>query len=177
MADDTELAAHVRETVAAIADLHATHRAGATTFERRLEKAAVTVSSPAFLIGVSVFVALWLGINIGAEVSGRWAFDPYPYTLLEGALSALTVYVSLAILTAQRRAGALADLRAQVTLEHSILAEHKAAKVIELLEELRRDAPSLRNRIDPQAHAMATPTDPKTVAEAIVTTKGEEKGR
>ena len=63
-----------------------------------------------------------------------------------------------------------------MTLEHSILAEHKAAKVIELIEELRRDAPALRDRIDPQARAMATPTDPKVVAEAIVEHSDDRKG-
>ena len=178
MADDqekSELSAHVRETVKAIADLHATHRAEATPLERHLETAASVIATPSFLIAVSILIVLWLTINLAADRFAFRPFDPFPYNLLQGALTVLTVYVSLAILTAQRRAGALADLRAQITLEHSILAEHKAAKMIELLEELRRDAPGIRERIDIQARAMASPTDPKAVAEAIVETRGEAK--
>ncbi len=50
------------------------------------------------------------------------------------------------ILTTQRRADELAQHREQLTLELAILSEQKTAKVIELLEEMRRDNPNLRNR-------------------------------
>ena len=47
------------------------------------------------------------------------------------------------------------------------MTEQKSAKVIELLEELRRDHPQIVDRIDHQADAMATPADPGAVLDAF----------
>lgn len=126
------------------------------------------VSKPLFLLLIMLGVIGWVAASPILVMLGYSALDPSPYVLLQGVLTLLAVYLSLAILTTQRRAGTLADVRAQVTLQHSILVEHKAAKIIELLEELRRDNPSIANRSDRQAHMLSTPSDPKTVAAAIV---------
>jgi hypothetical protein len=61
----------------------------------------------------------------------------------------------------------LLDLREQLTLELAILSEQKTAKVIQLLEESRRDNPLIRNRVDQEAEAMAQPADPRSVLDAI----------
>ena len=71
------------------------------------------------------------------------------------------------ILTTQRREDQLAGHREQLTLELAILSEQKSAKIIELLEEMRRDDPSLKNRVDHEAAAMSTPADPQAVLDAI----------
>jgi len=47
------------------------------------------------------------------------------------------------------------------------LGEQKTAKVIELLEEFRRDNPLIRNRVDQQAEDMTHPADPQRVLDAI----------
>ncbi len=77
------------------------------------------------------------------------------------------------ILTSQRRADRLANRRDQLNLEVSILAEQKAAKIIELLEELRRDSPNVRDRRDTEATAMASSAEPQAVLEALEATHQE----
>ena len=67
----------------------------------------------------------------------------------------------------QRRDDQLASHREQMTLQLGILSEQKAAKIIQLLEELRRDHPSIHNRLDSEAHAMSTPANPQTVLKAL----------
>jgi uncharacterized membrane protein len=52
-------------------------------------------------------------------------------------------------------------------LELAILSEQKTAKVIQLLEEFRRDNPMIRDRVDYEAEAMAQPADPQSVLAAI----------
>jgi hypothetical protein len=52
-------------------------------------------------------------------------------------------------------------------LELGILSEQKTAKVIELLEESRRDSPLIPDRVDQEANAMAQPSDPQSVLDAI----------
>ena len=77
------------------------------------------------------------------------------------------------ILATQRREYQLAQLREQLTLELAILSEQKTAKVIQLLEESRRDNPLIRDRVDQEAEAMAQPADPQSVLDAIKETHAE----
>ena len=79
----------------------------------------------------------------------------------------MALYVTLFILTTQRRDDELAGYREQLTLELAILSEQKSAKIIALLEEIRRDSPHLRNRLDEEADAMAVAADPQAVLDAI----------
>jgi uncharacterized membrane protein len=67
----------------------------------------------------------------------------------------------------QRRADQLAELREQMTLELASVTERKVAKVIELIEELRRDSPTLKNRTDQEARQMSVRTTPGEVLIAI----------
>ena len=71
------------------------------------------------------------------------------------------------ILATQRREDQLAQRREMLLLELALLSEQKTAKVIQLLEESRLDNPLIRNRVDPEAEAMAQPTDPKSVLDVI----------
>jgi uncharacterized membrane protein len=73
----------------------------------------------------------------------------------------VSLYIVVLILATQRREYQLAQLREQLTLELAILSEQKTAKVIQLLEESRRDNPLIRNRVDQEAEAMAQPADPR----------------
>ena len=63
--------------------------------------------------------------------------------------------------------------REQLNLELAILSEQKTAKVVALLEELRRDSPTVRDRVDKQADVMARPTDAQSVIDAIKGTRSE----
>jgi uncharacterized membrane protein len=49
----------------------------------------------------------------------------------------------------------------------TLLVEQKVTKVIALIEELRRDLPSVQNRVDSQAEAMQEVVDPQTVLSAL----------
>ena len=54
-----------------------------------------------------------------------------------------------------------------------ILSEQKIAKAVALLEELRRDTPSIQDRVDEQADKMAQPADPQSVIDAIQETRSQ----
>jgi uncharacterized membrane protein len=112
-------------------------------------------------------VVIWIGLNLILPRLGRPALDPAPFPLLSGVVSLLSLFMVVLVLATQRRADKLAQLREQLTLELAILSEQKAAKIIALLEESRRDNPMIHDRVDPQANAMAEPTDPHVVMEAI----------
>ena len=71
------------------------------------------------------------------------------------------------VLGAQKHENELNAHRDTLTLELAILTEHKIAKVIQLVEELRRDSPHVEDRDDPQAEQMAEPADAGSVLDAV----------
>ena len=71
------------------------------------------------------------------------------------------------ILITQNRQGKLAERREQLELQMSMLTEQRTAKIIDLLEELRRDLPSVQNRVDLEAEALTKTVDPHEVLAAF----------
>jgi uncharacterized membrane protein len=61
----------------------------------------------------------------------------------------------------------LEEQRAHLDLKVTLLTEQKAAKLIDLLEELRRDLPNVKNRDDPEAVALQQSMNPDLVLAAL----------
>jgi uncharacterized membrane protein len=98
---------------------------------------------------------------------GLVQFDPPPFPPLGEAVVLASFYMVLLILVTQRRDDKLALHREQLILELVISSEQKTANVIRLLEEFRRDDPSVDDRVDPAADDMARPADSSTVLDEI----------
>jgi uncharacterized membrane protein len=156
---------HIEETIRTITQLHAEHRQAATPFERGVDFVTALLGRPCFIAVLTGFIIFWVGGNL----LPLWypAFDPPPFSGLGSALSVVSVYLVILILIAQRRDDELALHREQLILELVISSEQKTAKIIQLLEEFRRDDPRLSNRIDQEAAHMARPADPSSVLKTI----------
>lgn len=163
--------AHVEDTVQAVARFHATHEADATGLQRLIERLTKRAGRPAFLALLTMFVLGWIAINLGFIAAGRRPLDEPPFFWLQGAVTLAALYMTVLILTTQRREDKLAGLRDQLTLELSILSEQKSAKIIGLLEELRRDDPNVPDRSDEHADALSAPADPEAVLGALKDTQ------
>jgi len=161
---EEDLPGHVGETVQAIARLHAADARSATTAERVLEATVAFFGRPLFAGLLTVFVVVWIGVDIWL---GRSAFDRPPFPLLGVLLGLVALYMTVLILIVQRRAKALGDHREQLMLQLALLSDQKTAKLIALMEELRRDDPLIRNRTDRQAEELTRTVDPETVLDAI----------
>ncbi len=170
-ADTPILPAHIEDTLQAIAKLHADHRQSAGRLQRVVEQLTALIGRPRFIAAMTVVVALWIGGNLLTALTGGTAWDPPPFSWLQGGLGLLALYVTVLILTTQRREDQLAGYREQLTLELAILGEQKSAKIIALLEEMRRDSPTLHDRVDEEAAAMAVAADPQAVLDAIKETE------
>ena len=158
---------HIEETITAIARLHAEHHANATLHQRVVERITAALSRPHFLIGLTCLIAAWMAGNEGAALLGWKPIDPAPFPGLTGAVSLASLYFVVLILTTQRRDDGLSRRRELLTLELAILSEQKIAKVIQLLEESRRDNPNILNRRDPEAETMGRAADTQSVLNAI----------
>jgi uncharacterized membrane protein len=161
------LPAHIDETIQSINRLHAEYHQNATPVQRVVDRMTALLSRPGFIGVLTVIVLGWASLNLLAGVLGYRPIDPPPFSGLAGAVSLVSLYMVVLILTTQRREDTLAQHREQLILELALLSEQKTAKVIELLEEVRRDNPHIHDRIDEQADAMAQPSDPQQVLDAI----------
>jgi uncharacterized membrane protein len=156
---------HIAETVRAIALLHAEHRRKSSFSERVADQATAFVGRPVFLLILVFAATAWIGFNLLARAGGRVAPDPPPFAWLGLSLSMIGLVVAVLILVTQRRADRFADLREQMTLESTLLTEQKTRKIIELIEELRRDSPEVLDRHDREAEEMSVRAEPRTVVE------------
>lgn len=161
------LPTHVQDTVAAIARLHADHEQTATPLQRTMDRLTARAANPRF-VGLIVAAAIvWIAINLALTASGHTPLDPPPFSWLQGVIGLAALCMTGLILTTQKREDELATRREQLTLELAILGEQKTAKIIALIEELRRDDPGVRSRPDPEARAMSAPADPHEVLGAL----------
>lgn len=158
---------HVAETIHAIALLHAEHHRKSTLAERIVDHATAFVGRPRFLLAILTAVLAWIGANALLVLAGRTTLDPPPFAWLELVLTATALLIAVMILTSQLRADRFANLREQMTLESTLMTEQKTRKIVELLEELRRDSPGIRDRTDLEAEQMSAKADPHEVLSAI----------
>jgi uncharacterized membrane protein len=161
------LPAHIEETIRSIAQLHAEHYENATPFQRAVDRMTSMLGRPRFIGVLTAIVGAWISFNLLAAALGYRSIDPPPFPWLEGAVSLVSLYMVVLILATQRREDQLGQRRELLLLELAILSEQKTAKVIQLLEEFRRDSPLIHNRVDQEAAAMAQPADPQSVLDAI----------
>jgi len=165
------LPSHIEETIQAIARLQAQHRRNATPLQHTVERITAFIGRTVFVGGLTIVLAAWIGGNLLARRLHLPVIDAPPFEWLQGAAGILALYITVFILSTQRRENELSDLRAQLNLELVITNEQKTAKVIQLLEELRRDMPSVADRVDPEAIVMAQPAKPEAMLEAIKETQ------
>jgi uncharacterized membrane protein len=158
------LSDHVAESLETLAQFHMAHHRSASRLQRGLDRVTAIVGSPPALVALAGALTLWIGVTAVSTHSG--IIDP-SYAWLGLLSSCASVLVSVLILVTQRHEDQLAERRGQLIMELAILADKRTAKLIALLEELRRDQPDVNDRHDPQSQEMAMPTDVQTVLEAI----------
>jgi uncharacterized membrane protein len=158
---------HIEETIRAIAKLQAEHHGSATPQQRAVRRLTDLLGRPFFLGILVVVVGGWIGANLMAVALRHAPFDPPPFAWLNVAASLVSLFLVVLILGAQRHEDQLTQHRELLTLELAILSEQKTAKVIQLLEEGRRDNPLIHDRVDREAEVMAQPANPQSVLDAI----------
>jgi uncharacterized membrane protein len=159
----TQTEGDAAETVETIAALHAHAQQSIGRHQRVIEQMTAEVGRPRTLYVVVTVLVLWIAFNFMLSQP----IDKPPFQWLQGAVTMYAALVTTIVLIAQTRQAKHTEQRGYLDLQVNLLAEQKLAKVIALLEELRRDLPSVRNRQDPQADEMAHELDPHAVMSAL----------
>jgi uncharacterized membrane protein len=162
---------HVGETIRSMARLHSEHQENATFQQRAVGRITAFLGHPSVAGSLAVAIAVWIGANSLATSLGYHVPDPPPFQWLQDAVALISLFMVFLILGAQKHEDALNKHRELLTLELAVLSEQKTAKVIQLLEEFRRDSPHIHDRVDHEAEKLAQPADPQSVLDAIKDTR------
>jgi uncharacterized membrane protein len=142
------------------------------TGEQRLADAVTGfIGNMRFVYFLVVLSAIWIGIDLGWL---PWIprFDPFPYPLLSTITSVLALLVSTAVLVTQNRATELADQRAELNVQISLLAEHEVTHLIRLVESIAIRV-GAQETADPLLDELKQHVDPLEVIKEIE--KAKEK--
>ena len=110
----------------ALAPLHGAF--GRDRFGAVAERAARFFGTPAYIVGQSVAVVVWIALNSAGLV---FEWDPYPFILLNLAFSTQAAYAAPLILLAQTRQAERDKAQAEADARHR---EELAQRHAELLE-------------------------------------------
>ena len=157
----------ISQNIAAVLDFYKREDRKISGLQRWLERLSLAMGQPLFMGGILVFVLLWISTNLLLRAFGREAFDPAPFFWLQGLVGLGALLTATVVLSKQNRFAKLAEQRAHLDLKVTLLTEQKAAKLIDLLEELRRDLPNVRDRNDSNAQALQQPMTPGLVLAAL----------
>src|SRR2546423_12070581 len=105
------LARQAEDTVRAVAEMHAEHHRQSSKIDRAIDRVTAVLGSTFSLGFLTLLVLLWIGINGILPWMGGTAFDAPPYPRLMGGFGLVALYMTVLILTTQRRADRLASRR------------------------------------------------------------------
>ncbi len=164
---EAPIATPIDENVEAIAGLMADEQNELNTAQKAIERFSSVMAAPAFLFTLLLASGAWMVINVGMKLAGRVPIDPPPFGWLQTATGFLSLMLALVIVSTQRRQGKLNERNAHLDLQINLLVDKRTAKIVQLLEEMRLDSPSLRNRKDEEAETLKAAANPLEVATLI----------
>ncbi len=155
------------QNVESIAALRAHVEQRLSPHQRSLEALTERLGRPLAFYGIGLATTGWVVLNAFWPFEGVAAPDPAPFGWLHIVLAAAGLWMTTLVLVAENRQAKDAEHRSHLMLQVDLATEQKVAKIIALLEELRRDLPMVHDRVDREAVVMQAHLDPATVLAAI----------
>jgi uncharacterized membrane protein len=132
-----------------------------------IERISRFFGSPAYFAFAVAFIVLWIAVN-EFGMHQRWHHvDASPFFWLQGLVSSNALLLTVAVLIRQNRMAHVAEHRAHLDLQINLLTEQKVTKVLQIIDELRRDLTALRGRPDEEVTEMSKPADAHALMHAI----------
>ncbi len=157
----------IGQNIAAVHDFYTREQQKRSASQRHAENIGDYVGRPAFLVAIMLFVFVWMGASLAVPIWGIASFDEPPFHWLQGIVALAALLTTTVVLIKQNRVDKVGEQRAHLDLKVTLLIEQKTAKLITLIEELRRDLPNVKHRHDSGAIVMQEAIDPKAVLAAL----------
>src|ERR1700674_4741005 len=124
-----------------------------TAGQRVADKLATVMGSWAFIIIQSTILMFWISLNVLAYIN-HW--DPYPFILLNLALSFQAAYAAPIIMMSQNRQAAKDRLMAEQDYEINLKAEEELKSIMNHLEQLDEVMLDILRRMEGQHQVIMT---------------------
>ncbi len=122
-----------------------------------------TGSMPFVYIHLIIF-GLWIVINLG-WIPGVPVFDP-SFVILAMAASVEAIFLSTFVLITQNRMAAMADKRANLDLQISLLAEHEVTRALKLVRAIA-ERMGIEESHDPELSELSEDVQPEKVLDTM----------
>src|SRR3984893_3847664 len=99
--------------------------------DRLTDAVARVAGSTTFIVFHAIWFAAWIVLN-----ATRFAFDPFPYSLLNLVVALEAVFLTSVVLMTQNHVTRLGDRRAQLDLQVNLLAEQELTAMLNMLHGL-----------------------------------------
>ena len=119
-----------QRNVAIIAEMEKAEANIRSRGERVADRIATWVGSWTFILAQSFILVLWIILN-GIAWTNHW--DPYPFILLNLALSFQSAYAAPILMISQNRQAKLNERRNHLDLQINMLAEQETTEILRLL--------------------------------------------
>ena len=132
-----------------------------------IERVSRFFGSPAFFLFAVLFIAAWIALNAWGVHAGWRHVDTPPFFWLQGLVSSNALLLTVAVLIRQNRMSQMAEHRAHLDLQINMLTEQKVTKMLQIIDQLRKDLTALRGRPDAEVSEMSKPADAHALMHAI----------
>jgi uncharacterized membrane protein len=132
-----------------------------------IERITAFFGSPAYFAFAVAFIVLWMLANEWAVHVGWHPIDEPPFSWLQGLVSSNALLLTVAVLIRQNRMAKVAEHRAHLDLQINLLSEQKVTKILQIVDELKRELTALRDRPDAEVAEMTKPADAHALMHAI----------
>ena len=124
-------------------------------------------ANPMFSLFLTGLILVWMLINLCIYWFHLSSIDPAPFVWLTGAITTLSLYCVVLVLSTQRRGEKLMSQLERLSVEMAVISDEKVSKAIELLENARRLAEGPESRPDAEADRLSRPGDHSAISRAI----------
>lgn len=154
------------ENIETVAKLEEQFLQSRNTVERIGDAVGSFAGSMKFVVLHLFIFMLWFIVN-SRVVPGIRAFDPYPFILLNMAVSLEAVLLSTFVLMKQNRESKRAEQRQQLTLQIDLLAEQEATKTLQMLRQICEHLGIREAARDHEAHILSQETAVDELADEL----------
>jgi uncharacterized membrane protein len=144
---------------------HRQEEQGSRSLGERIADGVTRFTGSLFFVSTQLFIlALWLLINLG-WLPRMPRFDP-SFTILASVASVEALFLATFVLIAQKRMATLAEKRAELDLQISLLAEHEITRLITLLTAIA-ERMGVEGAQDPELAELSQDVAPEQVIEKM----------
>ncbi len=168
---NASMAGVVQRNIRALMEVRQREQRKRSLAERMADYVTAFAGSTYFVYLHALWFGVWLVLNSGAvEAIKPW--DPYPFVMLAMIASVEAIFLSTFILITQNRMQQIADGRAELDLQISLLTEHELTRTVRMIDQVARKLGIVLDEAD-LAEAKQD-IDPKQVAQHIE--RAEQEG-